>query len=212
MGFRSMRRDRTLLEHRIKKGTLPRVLQFARPYRVILGIFLAAVVLDAVVSSVSPLVLRAIIDIGHQPPPRGADHRAGVPDGGPGRGRRRASLVERRISSVIGEGLIYDLRARVYKHIQRMPIAFFSRTQTGALISRLNNDVIGAQQAFTDLFSNVVGNVILVAIILGHNVHPELADHPGGAGAGAGRSSSRRASWGAGSGRSSSAAWNSTPR
>jgi ATP-binding cassette, subfamily B, bacterial len=63
---------------------------------------------------------------------------------------------------VIGEGLIYDLRAKVFTHIQEMPIAFFSRTQTGALISRLNNDVIGAQQAFTDLFSNVVGNVILV--------------------------------------------------
>jgi ATP-binding cassette subfamily B protein len=77
------------------------------------------------------------------------------------------SLFERRISSVIGEGLIYDLRARVYAHIQAMPIAFFARTQTGALISRLNNDVIGAQQAFTDLFSNVVGNVILVSIILG---------------------------------------------
>ena len=60
-----------------------------------------------------------------------------------------------------------------------MPIAFFSRTQTGALISRLNNDVIGAQQAFTDLFSNVVGNVVLVAIMLGDDVHPQLADHAG---------------------------------
>jgi ATP-binding cassette subfamily B protein len=68
---------------------------------------------------------------------------------------------------VIGEGLIYDLRAKVFSHIQEMPIAFFSRTQTGALISRLNNDVIGAQQAFTDLFSNVVGNVILVTIVIG---------------------------------------------
>ncbi len=76
------------------------------------------------------------------------------------------SLADRRISATVGEGLIYDLRARVYGHIQRMPIAFFSRTQTGALISRLNNDVIGAQQAFTDLFSNVVGNVVLVTLIL----------------------------------------------
>jgi ATP-binding cassette subfamily B protein len=77
------------------------------------------------------------------------------------------ALFERRISAVIGESLIFDLRAKVFQHIQEMPIAFFSRTQTGALISRLNNDVIGAQQAFTDLFSNVVGNVVLVAIILG---------------------------------------------
>ncbi len=167
MGMRSMQRDRTLLEHRIKPGTLKRILEFARPYRRILTIFLVAVVIDAIVSSVSPLVLRAIID-------RGIAH-----------GRERLiiglalltvglaladavlSLAERRISALIGEGLIYDLRSRVYAHVQRMPIAFFARTQTGALISRLNNDVIGAQQAFTDLFSNVVGNVILVAITLG---------------------------------------------
>jgi len=77
------------------------------------------------------------------------------------------SMVERRFSSIIGEGLIFDMRSRVFSHIQEMPIAFFSRTQTGALISRLNNDVVGAQQAFTDLFSNVVGNLILVVIILG---------------------------------------------
>ena len=174
-GMRSMQRDRTILEHRIKKGTLPRIAKFARPYKTILIIFLSAVVLDAVVSSIAPLVLRAIIDIITQ---KGV-HRALA-------GSREhliiwlavltaalaiddacLSMIERRLSSVIGEGLIYDLRARVFGHIQEMPIAFFSRTQTGALISRLNNDVVGAQQAFTDLFSNVVGNVILVAITLG---------------------------------------------
>ncbi len=163
---RSMKRDRTLLEHRVKKGTLPRILKFARSYRKMLIIFLVAVVLDAVVSSVAPLVLRAIID-------RGIAHRResliiglslltaalAIFDA-------VLSLAQRRISALIGEGLIYDLRAKVYAHIQQMPIAFFSRTQTGALISRLNNDVIGAQQAFTDLFSNVVGNIILVVLIL----------------------------------------------
>ena len=76
------------------------------------------------------------------------------------------SIVQRWISAVIGERLIFDMRAKVFAHIQEMPIAFFSRTQTGALISRLNNDIIGAQQAFTDLLSNVVGNIILVAITL----------------------------------------------
>ena len=166
-GMRSMQRDRSLLAHRIKKGTLPRILTFARPYRSILIVFLIAVVFDAVVSSVSPLVLREIIDVGFK------YHREGLIIGLAGLTAGLAiidailSLFERRISSVIGEGLIYDLRARVYGHIQEMPIAFFSRTQTGALISRLNNDVIGAQQAFTDLFSNVVGNLILVLLILG---------------------------------------------
>ncbi len=165
-GMRSMQRDRSLLEHRIKRGTLARVVVFARPYRGVLVVFLAAVVLDAVVSSVSPLVLRAIIDDGI------AHHHEGLILGLSALTAGLAifdavlSLTERRISAFIGEGLIFDLRARVYQHIQRMPIAFFSRTQTGALISRLNNDVIGAQQAFTDLFSNVVGNVVLVILIL----------------------------------------------
>jgi ATP-binding cassette, subfamily B, bacterial len=166
-GLRGLQRDRKILEHRIKKGTLPRILRFARAYRPYLIVFLIAVVLDAVVSSISPLLLRAIIDNGIID-----KHRAviidlsvltavlAVFDAG-------LVLTERRISAVIGEGLIYDLRAKVFEHIQQMPIAFFSRTQTGALISRLNNDVIGAQQAFTDLFSNVVGNVILVTIVLG---------------------------------------------
>jgi ATP-binding cassette subfamily B protein len=173
--MRSMQRDRTILEHRIKKGTLPRIAKFARPYKTILIIFLSAVVLDAVVSSIAPLVLRAIIDIITQ---KGV-HRAlagsrehliiwlAVLTAALAIGDACLSMIERRLSSVIGEGLIYDLRARVFGHIQEMPIAFFSRTQTGALISRLNNDVVGAQQAFTDLFSNVVGNVILVAITLG---------------------------------------------
>ena len=167
MGMRSMQRDRTLLEHRIKKGTLPRIFQFAKVYRTVLIVFLVAVVIDAVVSSVAPLVLRAIIDVGIK------HHREGLIIGlslltaGLAIADAVLSLFERRISAVIGESLIYDLRAKVFAHIQEMPVAFFARTQTGALISRLNNDVVGAQQAFTDLFSNVVGNVILVTIILG---------------------------------------------
>ena len=171
MGMRSMRQNRNILEHRIKKGTLPRILQFARPYRRMLVVFLIAVILGAVASSVAPLLLRAIIDTivrGHGT----TGHREGLIIGlslltaGLAIVDAILSLFERRISAVIGESLIYDLRAKVFGHIQEMPIAFFSRTQTGALISRLNNDVIGAQQAFTDLFSNVVGNLILVAIVL----------------------------------------------
>jgi ATP-binding cassette subfamily B protein len=165
-GMRSMQRDRKILEHQLKKGTLPRILKFARHYRPALIFFLVVVVLDAVVSSVSPLLLRAIIDVGIK------QHRDGLIIGLAAATAALAifdaglSMMERRVSSVIGEGLIYDLRSEVFAHIQQMPIAFFSRTQTGALISRLNNDVIGAQQAFTDLFSNVVGNVILVGIVL----------------------------------------------
>jgi ATP-binding cassette subfamily B protein len=166
MGMRSLSRDRKILQHQLKKGTLPRILKFAKHYRPALIFFLTVVILDAIISSVSPLLLREIIDVGIH------HHRAhlviglavatailAIFDAG-------LQMVERKISAIIGEGLIYDLRAEVFRHIQEMPIAFFSRTQTGALISRLNNDVIGAQQAFTDLFSNVVGNVVLVLIIL----------------------------------------------
>jgi ATP-binding cassette subfamily B protein len=167
MGMRGMTRNRDILEHRIKKGTFPRILKYARVYKAALIVFITAVILDAIVSSVSPLLLRAIIDHGI------AQHREDLIIGLSLLTAALAiidailSLFERRISAVIGESLIFDLRARVFQHIQEMPIAFFSRTQTGALISRLNNDVIGAQQAFTDLFSNVVGNLVLVTIILG---------------------------------------------
>jgi ATP-binding cassette subfamily B protein len=171
MGMRGMTRNRDLLEHRIKKGTLPRILKFARVYKAALVVFITAVILDAIVSSVSPLLLRQIIDIIINK--KTGVHHEGLVIGlalitaGLAIFDAILALFERRISAVIGESLIYDLRARVFQHIQEMPIAFFSRTQTGALISRLNNDVIGAQQAFTDLFSNVVGNVVLVTIILG---------------------------------------------
>jgi ATP-binding cassette, subfamily B, bacterial len=166
MGMRSFRQDRSVLQHRVKKGTTRRILHFAVPYRRILSIFVPVVVLEAVVTAVNPLILRAIIDDGilkHQ-----ADVviwlallAAGLAVVGAG-----LSLYTRRISAVIGEGLIFDMRSKVFRHIQRMPLAFFTRTQTGALVSRLNNDVIGAQQAFTTLLSNVVGNLITVGIVL----------------------------------------------
>jgi ATP-binding cassette subfamily B protein len=166
MAGRSMGRDRKILEHQLKKGTLPRILKFAKHYRPALIVFLIVVVLDAVISSVSPLLLREIIDVGIPKHRENLVIWLAVLTAALAIGDAGFQMVERRISAIIGEGLIYDLRADVFRHIQEMPIAFFSRTQTGALISRLNNDVIGAQQAFTDLFSNVVGNIVLVGIIL----------------------------------------------
>ncbi len=167
MGLRSMRQDRAVLQHRVKKGTAKRMLSYAAPYRRVLIVFLIVVVLESVVVAVNPLVLRAIIDNGI--PNKNEQLIVGLAilaavlaltDAG-------LSLVDRRISAVIGEGLIFDMRAKVFRHIQRMPVAFFTRTQTGALVSRLNNDVIGAQQAFTDLLSNVVGNLVMVFIVIG---------------------------------------------
>src|SRR5580692_2859131 len=165
-GMRSMRQDRAVLQHRVKKGTARRMLTFAVPYRSILAVFLPVVVLDAAVGAVTPLIFREIINNGIE------KHNAdlviwlsvlvavlAVVDAG-------LVLTERRISAYIGESLIYDMRSKVFRHIQRMPLAFFTRTQTGALVSRLNNDVIGAQQAFTDLLSNVVGNLVTAVIVI----------------------------------------------
>jgi ATP-binding cassette, subfamily B, bacterial len=169
-GMRSLQRDRAVLDQRVDRATLRRIIRFARPYRTALIVFLTAVVLDAVVAVINPLIFRDIIDI-IQHPAHYANGKAEVInlavfaailaliDGG-------LTLGQRRISSVIGEGLIYDMRSKVFRHIQSMPVSFFSRTQTGALVSRLNNDIIGAQQAFTDLLSNVVGNIVMVVLVL----------------------------------------------
>ena len=164
--MRSMRKDRSVLEHRVAKGTTRRILAFALPYRRILTIFLVAVVVDAVVAAVNPLILRAIIDKGILAKNSQLVVTLALAAAGLAIFDAALSLIERRISAKIGESLIYDMRAKVFRHIQSMPLAFFSRTQTGALISRLNNDVIGAQQAFTDLLSNVVGSAVLVVIVL----------------------------------------------
>ncbi|MDA8359497.1 MAG: ABC transporter ATP-binding protein [Actinomycetota bacterium] len=165
-GMRSFRQDRSVLEHRVKPGTTKRMLRFAVPYRRILSIFLPVVVLGSAVGAVNPLILRAIIDkgiLGHR---TGLIVSLALLAGGLAVVTAGLSLFERRVSAVVGEGLIFDMRSKVFRHIQQMPLAFFTRTQTGALVSRLNNDVIGAQQAFTDLLSNVVGNFVTVLIVL----------------------------------------------
>jgi ATP-binding cassette subfamily B protein len=166
-GMRSLRQDRSVLQHRVKKGTARRMLTFAVPYRRILAVFLPVVVLDAAIAAVNPLILRALIDNGIQLKNERLVIGLAVLAGSLAIFDAGLALVERRISAVIGEGLIFDMRSKVFRHIQQMPLAFFTRTQTGALVSRLNNDVIGAQQAFTDLLSNVVGNLVTVFIVLG---------------------------------------------
>ena len=165
-GMRSLRQDRSVLGHRVKRGTARRMLTFSVPYRKILAVFVPVVILDAVIAAVNPLILRALIDNGILK--KNADlviwlallvAVLALADGA-------LAFTERRISAYIGESLIYDMRSKVFRHIQRMPLAFFTRTQTGALVSRLNNDVIGAQQAFTDLLSNVIGNLVTVVIVV----------------------------------------------
>ncbi len=164
--LRQMRRDSSVVRQRVTKGTARRMFRFARPYRRILVFFLVVIVVDAVVGVANPLLFRSIINNGilkH-------DSRiivvlalvaAGLAVIGTG-----LSIAQRWVSAKVGEGLIFDMRAQVFAHIGRMPLAFFTRTQTGALISRLNNDVLGAQQAFTDTLSSVVSNLVSVSLVL----------------------------------------------
>jgi len=164
--LRSLRRDQSVQHEKVPKGTTRRILTFVAPYKRLLAVFLVLVVLDAVVSAANPLIYREIINkgiLGHN-----ADLIVvlavlvavlALTDAG-------LTLIERFISARVGENLIFDMRTRVFDHVQRMPIAFFTRTQTGALVSRLNNDVTGAQEAFTDVLSSVIGNLISVGIVL----------------------------------------------
>jgi hypothetical protein len=164
--MRSLRRDDSVTQQQLPKGIVRRIAGFARPYRKALGVFLVLIIIDAVIGAANPLIYREIIDTGILKHRSGLIVELALVVAGLAVFDAVLSLWQRWVSARIGEGLIFDMRTRVFEHIQKMPIAFFTRTQTGALVSRLNNDVLGAQQAFTDTFSSVVSNVIGVAITL----------------------------------------------
>ncbi len=166
MTMRSMSSDRDVLKRQLQKGLLRRILSYARPYRGVVVMLLITLVLASLLTVAQPLLFRRIIDDGVSV----GDSTVvtvtalviallAVLDAGLG-------LVSRWFSARIGEGLIFHLRTEVFDHVQRQSIAFFTRAQTGALISRLNSDVIGAQQAFTSTLSGVVGNLIALSIVL----------------------------------------------
>ncbi|HEY7915371.1 MAG TPA: ABC transporter ATP-binding protein [Acidimicrobiales bacterium] len=161
-----MRRDDSVTQQQVTKGTAKRMVQFARPYRKILGWFLVLVVVEAVVGVINPLLFASIIDNGIKHNNKSLVVGLALVAGGLAIVDTFLSIAIRWVSAKVGEGLIFDMRSQVFGHIQKMPIAFFTRTQTGALISRLNNDVIGAQQAFTDTLSSVVSNLISVTLVL----------------------------------------------
>ena len=165
--MRSFSRDDSVTRQRLKKGTVRRIASYARPYRGKLALFLSATSLSAVITVTVPLLLGKVIDQGI------LRHDttvvlliAGIVAALAVVGAVLA-IAQRWFSSRIGEGLIYDLRTQVFKHVQQQPIAFFTRAQTGSLVSRLNSDVIGAQQAITSTLSSVVSNVISLILVLG---------------------------------------------
>jgi ATP-binding cassette subfamily B protein len=161
------RDDPTKGREGLTPGTTRRVAAFARPYLRQLLAFLALVIVDAMLVVATPLLFKKIVDDGVLKHDRRLVTILALVIAALAVGEALLTLAQRWYSARIGEGLIYDLRVKVFGHVQRMPLAFFSRTNTGSLVSRLNNDVIGAQRAFTSVLSGVVSNVISLVLVAG---------------------------------------------
>ena len=165
MTHRSMTADPSVKSQKLRAGTVKRIFSFAKPYQTSIIIFLITVVIDAVLVIATPLLLRQLIDKGVIPKDGALVTKLAILVGLLAIADAGMSMLGRFYSSRIGEGLIYDLRSLVFAHVQKQSIAFFTRTQTGALISRINSDVIGAQQAFTATLSGVVSNVVSLLLV-----------------------------------------------
>lgn len=162
-----MTADPSVKNQRLKPGTVKRIISFAQPYKLHISIFLLTVVIEALLIITSPLLLRQLIDKGVIPKDGALVTKLALAVALIAILDALMSIVGRWFSSRIGEGLIYDLRSQVFEHVQRQSVAFFTRTQTGALISRINSDVIGAQQAFTATLSGVVSNSVSLVLVVG---------------------------------------------
>ncbi|WP_323793809.1 ABC transporter ATP-binding protein [Nocardioides sp.] len=163
--WRHLRSDRSAVSNRLERSTVRRVLSFARPHRRLISVFLTVTVIDAAMVVVLPLLVKYAVDDGIVAGDKGVVATAALMMVGVAFFTAALAVVGGWFSSRIGEGLIYDLRTQVFGHVQRQSLAFFTRTQTGALVSRLNNDVIGAQRAFTSALSSTVSNVIAVVVV-----------------------------------------------
>jgi ATP-binding cassette subfamily B protein len=164
--MRGFARDPSVTRQRLKRGTVRRIVGYARPYRWDLVVFLLAAALDAVVTVSYPVLLGVIIDKGILPKRSGVVLALAAVVVGLALFDAFLNLVSRYFTARVGEGLIYDLRTQVFGHVQRQPIAFFTRAQTGSLVSRLNSDVIGAQQALTSTLSSVVSSTLQLILVL----------------------------------------------
>ncbi|GAA4227115.1 ABC transporter ATP-binding protein [Actinomadura meridiana] len=162
----SFRKDGSVTRQKLKPGTVKRIAGYARPYVRELVLFLTLNSLAALIVVANPLLLKAIIDQGIVSGRQDLVIWLAVAVAGLALVEAVLGLGQRWYSSQIGEGLIYDLRSQVFGHVQRQPVAFFMRAQTGSLVSRLNNDVIGAQRAITTTLSSVVSNVISLVVVV----------------------------------------------
>jgi len=163
--YRNLRSDRNVLDQRLERGTVRRVVAFARPHRRLITGFLAVTVIDAGLVVVTPLLTKRVVDDGILEGDLSVVVWLAVVMAAVALVDAGIGVASGLLSSRIGEGLIFDLRTQVFAHVQRQSLAFFTRTQTGALVSRLNNDVIGAQRAFTSTLSNTVASLISVVVV-----------------------------------------------
>ncbi len=166
MTHRSMTADQSVKDQKLKPGTIKRIVGFAKPYKRPLALYLVTVVVDALLVVATPLLLKRLIDEGVIPGNSGLVTSLSVAVAAIALIDALFNMIGRWYSAKIGEGLIFDLRSAVFDHVQTQSIAFFTRTQTGALISRINQDVIGAQQAFTATLSGVISNVLSLVLVL----------------------------------------------
>ena len=167
MALRTLSSDQSVKSAKLKPGTLKRIFAYAIPYKSTFVLFLFCLIADAFLTIATPLLLRELIDKGVIPKDRALVTTMAIAVAILAILTAAVNIVVRWISSKIGEGLIYDLRSQVFRHVQEQSIAFFTRTQTGALISRINSDVIGAQRAFTSTFSGIISNVLTLILVVG---------------------------------------------
>ncbi|WP_411091933.1 ABC transporter ATP-binding protein [Streptomyces sp. 049-1] len=156
----------SVTRQQIKPGTLGRIVPYAKPYRWRLGLLMFVTATDAVITVSMPLILKVIIDDGVMPGRVSVVVSLALAIAGLAVLDALVLFVQTRCSAQISQGLIYDLRTEVFRHVQRQPMAFFTRAQTGSLVSRLNTDVIGAQQAVTTLLSQAVSTLLTLVLVL----------------------------------------------
>lgn len=167
MALRTLSSDQSVKNAKLKPGTLKRIIKYAKPYKSRFALFFLALILDSLLTVATPLLLKRLIDQGVIPKNGALVTELALLVGLIAVAYAAVNIFIRWYSAIIGEGLIYDLRSQVFQHVQSQSIAFFTRTQTGALITRINSDVLGAQRAFTATFSGVISNALTLILVVG---------------------------------------------
>ncbi len=165
-GIHFFRKDDQVLKHKMAPGTIRKMIRFGRPYCGILSFFLVLVVLDAVAGVINPLIFRQLIDRGILPGNAKLVVKLALLAAGVSVLDAALTYAQRTIAARVGFEVVLDLRKKVFAHIQTMALAFFSRTRTGALVSRLNSDISGVRDAFTDILSTAIGNLVTATLVL----------------------------------------------